>query len=92
MRELGLRDPIIEERDIDVIVSILHEPLASPQQKVLDYLESHTTIRNKKAREITYIKDADHMKRILIKMVENKLIERVPGTLGGGITYRKRLN
>lgn len=90
MRELGLRDPIIEERDSDVLVLILHEPLASPQQKVLDHLESNPTIRNKKAREITFIKDADHMKRILMKMAENNLIERVPGTRGGGVMYRRK--
>ena len=88
MRELGLRDPLIEERDSDVLVSILHEPLASPQQRVLDYLESHPTIRNKEARQLTFIKDADHMKRILMKMAENQLIERVPDTRGGGIKYR----
>lgn len=90
MREARLRDPIIEERDSDVLVSILHEPLASPQERVLTYLEENPTIRNKKAREITFIKDADHMKRILQRMVENNLIERVPGTAGGGVTYRKK--
>jgi ATP-dependent DNA helicase RecG len=90
MREAGLREPIIEERDSDVIVSILHEPLASPEERVVSYLEENQTIRNKKAREITFIKDADHMKRILQRMAENNLIERVPGTRGGGATYRKK--
>ncbi|HTB94344.1 MAG TPA: ATP-binding protein [Candidatus Sulfotelmatobacter sp.] len=90
MRELGLRDPIIEERDSDVLVTILHEPLASPQERVLAYLEENPTIRNKKAREITFIKDADHMKRILLRMAENNLIERIPGTRGGGVMYRRK--
>jgi ATP-dependent DNA helicase RecG len=90
MREARLRDPIIEERDSDVLVSILHEPLASPEERVLGYLEENHTIRNMKAREITFIKDADHMKRILQRMAENNLIERVPGTRGGGATYQKK--
>jgi ATP-dependent DNA helicase RecG len=90
MRELGLRDPVIEERDSDLLVTILHEPLASPEEKVLEYLGKNFTIRNKKAREITFIKDADQMKRILQKMVEKNLIEGVPNTRGGGFTYRKK--
>jgi len=90
MRELGLRDPIIEERDSDLLISILHEPLASPEETVLKYFETHPTIRNKKAREITFIKDADHMKRILQKMAEKSLIEKVPNTRGGGVTYQKK--
>jgi ATP-dependent DNA helicase RecG len=90
MRELGLRNPVIEERDCDLLVTILHEPLASPEEKVLGYLDTHPTIRNKKAREITFIKDADQMKRILQKMVEKNLIEQVPNTRGGGFTYRKK--
>ena len=90
MRELGLRDPVIEERDSDLLVTILHEPLASPEEKVLEYLAKNSTIRNKKAREITFIKDADQMKRILQKMVEKNLIEGVPNTRGGGFTYQKK--
>jgi ATP-dependent DNA helicase RecG len=90
MRDLGLRDPVIEERDSDVLVTILHEPLASPEEKVLGHLEKNPTIRNKKARELTFIKDADQMKRILQKMTEKGLIEKVPGTRGGGINYRKK--
>lgn len=90
MRELGLRNPVIEERDTDLLVTILHEPLASPEEKVVEYLDTHPTIRNKKAREITFIKDADQMKRILQKMVEKNLIEQVPNTRGGGFTYRKK--
>ena len=90
MRELGLRDPIIEERDSDLLVTILHEPLASKEEAIMKYLEEHGTLRNKKAREITFVKDADQMKRILQKMVEKELIDPVPGTRAGGFTYRKR--
>jgi len=90
MRELGLRDPLIEERDSDVLVTILHEQLASKEETILKYLDANATIRNKKAREITFVKDADQMKRILQKMVEKDLIEPVPATRAGGFAYRKK--
>jgi ATP-dependent DNA helicase RecG len=90
MRELGLRDPIIEERDSDVQVTIRHEPLASPEQAIMHYLEEHPTIRNKKAREITFIKDSDRMKRILRAMAQSGEIELVPGTQFGGTSYQKK--
>jgi ATP-dependent DNA helicase RecG len=87
MRDLGLRDPIIEERDNGLLIRILHEPLASPEQRIMQYLETHETIRNKKARDITFIKDADHMKRILQRMADKK--EIIKEGVGGGQVYRK---
>ncbi|HTC47347.1 MAG TPA: ATP-binding protein [Candidatus Aquilonibacter sp.] len=88
MHELGLRDPSIEERDSDVLVTIRHEPLASPEQTIMKYLEQNEFIRNKKAREITFIKDSDQMKRILSTMSANRLVERI-GEFGG-VKYRKK--
>jgi ATP-dependent DNA helicase RecG len=88
MRELGLRVPIIEERENAVLVRILHEPLASPEETIKKYLETHDTIKNKKARELTFIKDPDHMKRILQKMAIAGEIKKVG--IGGGQAYRKQ--
>lgn len=90
MRELGLRDPIMEERDSDLLVTILHEPLASKEETIMAYLETNGSIRNKKAREITFVKDGDQMKRILQRMAEKNLIDQVPGTNAGGFAYRKK--
>lgn len=90
MHQLGLKEPSIEERDSDVLVTIRHEKLASPEQTIKEYLEKRETIRNKKAREITYTKDSDQMKRILSKMADSGEIERVPGTRFGGMTYRRK--
>ena len=64
-----------------------HEPLASPEQRIMKYLEKHETIRNKKARDITFIKDADQMKRILQRMADKK--EIIKEGVGGGQVYRK---
>src|SRR5438045_385087 len=65
MHQLGLREPDIEGLDSDVLVSVRHSPLASPEQTIKNYLETNKTIRNKKAREITHIKDSDHMEQII---------------------------
>ncbi|MBV8799178.1 MAG: putative DNA binding domain-containing protein [Alphaproteobacteria bacterium] len=90
MHQLGLREPSIEERDSDVLVTIRHEPLASPEQTIMNYLETHPTIRNKEAREITHIRDSDKMKRILSTMADKGEIEGVPGAKFGGMKYRKK--
>jgi ATP-dependent DNA helicase RecG len=90
MHELGFREPTIEERDSDVLVTIRHEALASPEQTIMNYLETNATIRNKQAREITHIRDSDKMKRILSTMAERGEIEGVPGAQFGGMKYRKK--
>lgn len=91
MHSLGLREPKIEERDSDVLVIIRHETLASPEQAIMTFLETNETIRNKKAREITHIKDSDQMKRILSTMAKKGEIEGVPGARFGGMAYRKKV-
>jgi ATP-dependent DNA helicase RecG len=91
MNQLGLKEPSIEERDSDVLVTMRHEPLASPEQTIMKYLETHGTIRNKQAREITHVRDSDKMKRILSTMADKGEIEGVPGAQFGGMKYRKKV-
>ena len=55
MTKLGLKEPVIVEKENSVLVLLKHEPLASPEQVILEHLESHPTIRNKEAREICHI-------------------------------------
>jgi ATP-dependent DNA helicase RecG len=88
MHQLGLKEPIIEERDSDVLVTIRHEQLAAPEETILKYLETHDTIKNKEARNITFIRDSDQMKRILSTMAEKGQIERI-GQFGGQKYGRK---
>jgi ATP-dependent DNA helicase RecG len=90
MSSLGLKEPKVEERDSDVLVTIRHEPLASPEQAIMQYLDTHSTIRNKQAREITHIRDSDQMKRILSSMAKSGEIEGVPGKQFGGMQYQKK--
>jgi ATP-dependent DNA helicase RecG len=90
MHGLGLKAPNIEEREADVLVTIRHEALASPEQAIMKYLETHHTIKNKEARAITHIKDSDQMKRILSRMAKNGEIEGVPGARFGGMAYQMK--
>jgi len=39
MRKFGLKPPRIEERQNSVLVVIKHEPSASPEQLILEFME-----------------------------------------------------
>ncbi len=88
MRKMKLKDPVIEQSNGYVKVILRHESLASPEQLILDYLQNHPKITNRIAREICYIGSENQMKRILQRMVRNKLIESVPGVTRATAAYR----
>lgn len=92
MRRMGLKPPRIEERANSVLISIRHEPLASPAQLVLEFLEANESIRNRQAREVTSI-GADYIiKRIFGQLVDRGLIEQIPGTDRSTTAYRQGPN
>ncbi|GEL11911.1 ATP-dependent DNA helicase RecG [Flavobacterium glycines] len=76
--ELRLKKPVIRELENAVLVTISHEPLASAEKIVMEYLESHDEIHNSKARELTGVKTSDNMKSIFYRMQEKGLIEMNP--------------
>jgi ATP-dependent DNA helicase RecG len=79
MREMKLKDPIIEQRGGYVAVILRHEALASPEEMILEYLTQHENITNRIARDLCYIGSENKMKTILQRMIKNGLIELVPG-------------
>ncbi len=89
MHQLGLKAPIIEEKDNNVLVLIRHEKLASPEETIMDYLENSDAINNSKAREITHIHADYQIKSIFGRMVKAGMIEQVPGTRTSNTKYRK---
>lgn len=89
MHELGLKSPTITERDNSVLVTIKHEPLASPEEAIMDFLERNPTIKNSEARSITHIRADYAVKNIFGRMVASGLIEQVPGTRTSNTAYRK---
>jgi ATP-dependent DNA helicase RecG len=90
MTNLGLKEPIIKELENAVLVLIKHEPLASPEQIILDYLKMHGTIKNAMARKIAYISTDFRMKSIFNRMAESGTIEKVPGTRTSSTAYQLR--
>jgi ATP-dependent DNA helicase RecG len=89
MSKLRLKPPTIEERENSVIVQIKHEPLASPEEAVMEYLNSHPEIVNRVGREITGITSENSMKNVFYRLRDRGLIEPVPGRIGFGSAWRK---
>lgn len=89
MRKLRLRDPIISQRPNGVLVTIRHEPMASPEEIIMEFLENNEKINNTQAREICHIGSENKMKRVFEKMIDSNMIERIPELKGRAIAYRK---
>ncbi|WP_166170491.1 RNA-binding domain-containing protein [Acinetobacter sp. SA01] len=79
MRNLKLKMPEIIQEGNYVKVILKHEPLASPEESILIYLLNNKEIANRHAREVCFIKSENKMKRILQGLVQNGLLESVPG-------------
>lgn len=89
MTRLKLKAPVIKENEDGVTVFIRHEPLASPEEAVLQYLETHPEVSNLKARELTGITSENSMKQVFYRLRSKGLIERVPDKRGASSTWRK---
>ena len=89
MRKLRLKDPIIRERENSVLVLIRHEPLASPEEAVMDYLENHEEISNSIVRGLTGITSENAVKEVFYRLRDKGLLERTPGKRGSASTWRK---
>lgn len=90
MARLRLKPPIIEETGTSVVVKITHDPLATPEQSVMDYLENHDEITNRIARELTGIRSENSMKEVFYRLRDRGDIEMVPGRSQAKKAWRKR--
>lgn len=89
LRDAGLQSPNLKQGNNSVIVTLGHERLADAQSLVLEYLETHDTINNPIARELTGITDANRMKLIFIQLKDKGILEMVPGTRSTSTQWRK---
>ncbi len=89
MKKLRLKQPEIEERENAVVVYIGHAPLASPEDTVLSYLQTHDEITNRIGRELTGIRSENSMKDVFLRLKKRKLIEPVPEKKGSLSAWRK---
>lgn len=92
MQKLRLKPPIIEETENSVLVQIRHDPLASPEESVMDYLQNHVEITNRIARELTGISSENTMKEVFFRLHKRDLIERVPERRGAAAAWQKKTN
>lgn len=87
MTKIGLKPPSIQELEAAVLVTIRHEPLASPEQAILDYLQEHDWIKNADARRVTHIQQPHKVNNILREMESRGLIKRKEGSNTSGRAY-----
>ena len=91
MKEWRLQPPVIEQLSNAVRVTIPHAPLATPEEAVLEYLQTHEEVNNSIARSLTGIKSENQMKEVFYRLRDRGLIERVPNKLGNAAAWRKIL-
>ena len=89
MRDMRLRDPIIEQKGGNVLVTLKHESLGTPQELIMKFLETHEIITNREAREICNVGSENAMKHILKRMVDAKMVDIVPGKTVFQTSYKK---
>jgi ATP-dependent DNA helicase RecG len=92
MKKLGLKEPLIDNKENSVLVVLRHESLASPEVIILDYLRSNHSIQNKKAREICNVNEDYVVKEIFRRLSDRGLIEKIPGTRTSSTAYKKGVN
>lgn len=91
MKRLQLKEPEIIQKDSSVLVVIKHEQLASPEERIMQYLESHPSINNGEAREICVIREDWRIRAIFARMAEAGMIEKIPGSTTSNTAYRKKV-
>ena len=75
MKRLRLKEPTIIEKRNSVFVEIKHEPLASPEEMVVEFLKSNHEINNTLAREITGINSENSMKNVFKRLQARNIID-----------------
>lgn len=91
MRKLRLKEPEISEQQNSVIVNIRHEPLASYEELIMDYLEAHDSIANSTARRLCHVGSESVMQKVFRGMIQRGMIEPVPGKRARSAAYRRKL-
>lgn len=90
MQDLNLGRPEIRETDASVVVVLKHEPLASKEELIINYLKKDAFINNSIARRVCSVQSDSVIRKIFKKMMESGLIEKVPGTAARGTKYRAK--
>lgn len=87
MKSLKLKDPVIKEMPHSVLVNIRHEKLASPEEMIMEYLQTHDEIANRDVRALTGIGSENTVKNIFNRLMKANQIRRVEGKKGNKSCY-----
>lgn len=90
MKKVRLKDPTIEAKGMNVIVTLKHESLGTPQSLIMNYLNANDRITNKEARQICAIESENTMKGILNGMIKANMIEKIEGQTVFQTAYKKK--
>jgi ATP-dependent DNA helicase RecG len=91
MQKLRLKPPVMQETGNTFLTQIRHDPLASPEESVMDYLANHSEITNRVARDLTGIASENTMKEVFLRLAKRGLIQRVAGKKGASAAWEKKL-
>jgi ATP-dependent DNA helicase RecG len=89
MEALRLKPPVLTETEDAVIVIIKHESLGSPEELVMQYMESHDEITNTIARDVTGIRSENTMKNVFLKLKARNMLEPIPERKGSASAWRR---
>lgn len=88
MRKLELREPTIVHRDTSVVVVLRHERLATLEDRLMEHLATGKHLNNALARELCNEPSDSKIRKAFRRMIDAKMIEKVPKTSGKGTKYR----
>lgn len=88
MKSHKLKPPVITATATAVRVTIGHDQLASPEEMIIEYLQSNDEVANAQVRELTGIGSENEVKRIFQRMIKGEELERIPGRAQSKAAYR----
>ena len=93
MRKLNLQDPVVHQTQTSVLVTLKHERLASLEDRIMEHFRrsAHQSLNNAEARAICKEPSDSKVRKAFQRMIDAKMIEKVPNTRGKGMRYRLRL-
>ena len=92
MKTMRLVEPVVSQVGMNVIVTLKHESLGSPETLIMEFLQHNDFIVNKQAREVANVHSENTMTHILRRMVEAGMLEVVTGKTVFQQKYIKKVN
>jgi ATP-dependent DNA helicase RecG len=93
MRKLDLQDPQVAQTQNSVLVALRHERLASLEDRIMDHFrrDPRLSLNNAEARSHCNEMSESKMRKAFQRLIEAKMIEKVPNTSGRGTKYRAKV-